>query len=248
MNTTLRKAFVAFFSGAALAGAVAPAFAVDLGVQSKVWPITEVDMRIVLMQQMAKANLGQKQADLQNSTKNYIKNMPPRNLPLADKSETVYMDPSIQLANDINVPTKNIDGTYSWQTMYHKGEKVNPLQSLRPSTAILFFDGSNEEQRAWAAKLASSFENRVMPVDVTGVQFEETAKAFGRPVFYATDQQLERFQVTKTPTLVYPGSGQYSLYLAITTFARPYTADAFHRFWPDAPAAASVQRKPGATQ
>jgi hypothetical protein len=236
MKTTLRSAIVvAVFSSLALAGASAPVFATDLGVQSKVWPITETDIRVVVLQQIAQAHLDGKLSQLQTQGKNYLNNLPPRALPLAEKTETSYMDPSIQLANDINAPVKAIDGSYTWQTLYHKGMKVNPLENQRFATSYLFFDGSNLEQRTWAANLAADPLNRVMPIDTTGTDFVETAKAFGRPVFYATDQLLERLHVTKTPTLVYQGEGQYSLYMAITTFSRPYTPDAFHQFWPDHP-------------
>ena len=248
MKTTLRGTVVAFFSTLMLAGAAAPACAMDLGVQSKIWPITETDIRVIVLQQMAQAHLEEKMNQLQSEGNNYLRNMPPRSLPLADKTETTYMDPSIQLANDINAPVKGADGSYTWQTLYHKGEKVNPLQNRTFTAAYLFFDGSNPDQRSWAASLAADVSNRVMPIDTTGAQFPDTAKAFGRPVFYATDQLLERFHVTHTPTLVYQGAGQYSLYMAITTFAPRYSTAAFHQFWPSPPASAAVSSNSGKTQ
>lgn len=238
MNPTTRRAAALLISALTAAGFSFSAHAVDLGVQSKVWPITETDIRIIIMQQMAAAHVGDKLKQMGDRGKDYLNTLPPRTLPLADKTETTYMDPSIVLANDISVPVKGPDGTYATQNLYHKGQRVNPLENRTFVASYLFFDGSNPEQRAWAASLASDMTNRVMPIDTTGTNFMETEKAFGRPVFYASDQLLERFKITKTPTLVYQGSGEYSLYMAITTFAPPYGIDAFHRFWP--PQAAPV--------
>jgi conjugal transfer pilus assembly protein TraW len=232
MKPTTRRAAFLLMSALTAAGFSFSAHAVDLGVQSKVWPITETDIREVIMKQMVAAHVENKLTEFRDKGLNYLDSLPARGLPLADKTETSYMDPSIVLANDISVPVKGADGSYAWQVLYHKGLRVNPLENRTFSTAYLFFDGSNKEQRDWAAGLASDMSNRLMPIDTTGTNFKEVVKAFGRPVFYATDQQLQRFQITKTPTLVYQGAGSHSLYMALTTFAQPYRTEDFHQYWP----------------
>lgn len=217
-------------SGALGVGSAAQA--TDLGTQAKVWDITEQDMREIVLTEAARVDWAQKNKELRENAQSYTDNLPKRALPEADKTETAYIDPSIQLSSDIKIPVKGPDGKYTWQVHYAKGMSLNPLAKVRPVTALLFFDARSPEQVAFAKELVSDPLSRIVPLEVSGDNFQEVVKDFGRAVFYAFDAQLARFNVTKLPALVYPGSGKYSLYLANTVFAKPYRAASVAAVWP----------------
>lgn len=208
------------------------AVAKDLGTQAQVWEIAEQDFREVVLSEAARVDWSKKNQELKDNAQSYTANLPKRNFSEATKTETKYIDPSIQLTSDIKIPVKGSDGNYSWQVYYKKGQSLNPLTKLRPPNALFFFDGRSPEQVALAKELTSSPLSRVVPLEASGENFSDVVKDFGRPVFYAFDAQIQRFAIDRLPALVYPGSGQYSLYLATTVFAKPYRVDQIRAYWP----------------
>lgn len=215
-------------------GVATLAHAHDLGTQARVWEISEPDFREAVLAEAAKVDWQQKNKELKDSAQNFTANLPKRALPEADKPETKYIDPSIQLSSDIKIPVKDKDGNYAWQVYYKKGQSLNPLAKVRPVTALLFFDARSPEQVAFAKAATADPMSKIVPLEVSGENFQDVVKDFGRTVFYAYDAQVQRFAITKLPALVYPGSGQYANYIANTTFAKPYRVDAIKAAWPGA--------------
>jgi len=207
------------------------AFGHDLGVQGKVFSITERDMRELVMESAARHDWSREQSQLKSSGEHYLDSFPLRALTPADKTETYYIDPSITLNSDINVPVRGVDGQYAWQTYYKKGMQINPLDKERPVTALLYFDARDSAQAAFAKTASADPAFKVVPIEVSGSNYLETIKYFGRPVFHATDAQISRFSLSKLPALVYPGDGKYSRFLAVTVFAQPYRVDLLQKYW-----------------
>jgi conjugal transfer pilus assembly protein TraW len=217
---------------AAVALATQSANAKDFGVQGKTWPIIEVDMRALMAESASKVDWSKVQNQLVQSAKGYVTNLPQNNLDGVSHTTTVWFDPSIKLTADIKVPIKQANGTYVWGVLYKKGTVVNPLASVRPVTAMFFFDGKDKDQVKLLKELLKLQPLKIVPVESGHGGIPELARATDRPIFYGSKQLLARFDITRLPTLMYPGSGSKSLYLGETTYAKPYVAEQVLQTWP----------------
>lgn len=219
----------------ATAGAVLSlqAGAHDLGVQGKIWDITEIDMRMLVMQSALRANFGDVGAQMKESAKQYLENMPKRTLAVPEKTETRWVDPSIELNGDIQtVTTDEATQNFKWSMLFQKGTRVNPLLARKPVTALFFFDGKSEEQVEFAKNILREDEHgRVVLLEATGTNIQNLTKAMGRPVFSANDAQVRRFNITQAPTLVFAGNGTQNGLLGLTGFAPPYKVADLTSVW-----------------
>lgn len=217
---------------AALLAAVSSAQATDLGVQGKTWPIIEVDFRQLMLESAARADLRAAQNEVKASVNTFFESTPQRYLPSIDKTTTRYIDPSITLASDIMAPLPDDGGDYQWRPLARKGARLNPLVKYRPLTAMLFFDGRDEAQLKFVREVLKANPMRVVPVETAGANVKTLSKSFRRPIFYANDAMMARFNVEHLPSLLYPGNREYALYLGMTAFAAPYKQAELEAVWP----------------
>lgn len=209
-----------------------PLLARDLGVQGKAWDITEVDVRRLMVESAAGANWSEAQGDLEHSARRYLDNLPRRSLPVASRTETRWFDPSMTLASDIRVPVRDAKTQrWSWQALYRKGQRFNPLSTHRPLTAMLFFDGRDPAQVDFVRHALTRNPYGLMPVEVSGENPTKLAERLSRPVFYADAALLERFSVTQAPALLYPGKNGQALLLGLTAFAQPFRVEELEQAW-----------------
>jgi conjugal transfer pilus assembly protein TraW len=216
---------------AALLATLGLAHAKDHGVQGNVWPIIEVDMRQTLLESAARTDWGKVNQQVIESGKRFLSNLPKRQLPQASQTGTAYFDPSLVLTSDIQAPVKQGDGTYKWEVLAAKGSKVNPLDSYHPVTALFFFDGSQQDQRDLLKKLFASGEERIVPIEAGSGDVKDLGDTFERPIYHASDAIVSRFQVKYLPSLVYPGTGTNSKYIAVTSFGQPYKPEEVLHAW-----------------
>lgn len=214
------------------AAAALPAHSKDLGVQGNVWPIVEVDMRQLMVESAARADWNAAREQGVSSAKRYLETLPKRSFPVAQRTGTAWINPSVTLTSDIQVPVKNPDGSYAWQVLAAKGSTFNPLSNVRPVTAFLLFDGSDEAQLKMVKDSLAIEPNLLVPVEAGRGDLESDNKALGRPVFYASDAMVNRFRVQYLPSVVYPGSGAQELLLGITSFGLPFTPTELLAVWP----------------
>ena len=207
------------------------AHAKDYGVLGEVMPIIEKDIRQLMAESASRADWSQAQEAVKDSAKTYLSRLPKRQFPVTDHTLSWYVDPSLVLASDIQAPIKGPDGNFSWQILHRKGTKVNPLQYARPVTAMLFFDGSQPDQVQLVKKVLDMSPDRIVPVEAGAGDLNASGDVFDRPVFYASDAMVNKFQLRYLPSLVYPGDGDKSLYLGVTAFAMPYSATAVLQVW-----------------
>ena len=207
-------------------------FAMDLGVQANIWTISEIDIRQMMIESASRANVTSAQNDLAASTERYFDNLPKRTLPSVTSTKTVWIDPTIELTGDIQVPVKGNDGKYTVKVLYPTGTKVNPLVTHRPVTAMLFFDGTDSRQLEFAKNLMIQNPLRIVPIETSGANPKELSATFSRPIYSANETLLNRFTITHTPSILYPGSGDKSLYLGLTQFAEPFNVAEAMAAWP----------------
>jgi conjugal transfer pilus assembly protein TraW len=212
--------------------AAAAVAAKDLGVQGRVWPIEEVDMRQLVAESAAKVDWNAVDKERRDSVNEALSSLPGRRLPVANETTVAWIDPSITLASDIHAPVRNAAGLLEWRAIYRKGERINPLAHVRPVTAMLFFDGSSQEQVAYVKAVLARQPLTVVPIDVAGRHPGRLAEDVGRPVYFASEEMLARFSVTHAPSLLFPGSGAQGLRLGLVSFARPFRVEELERWWP----------------
>jgi hypothetical protein len=205
----------------------------DLGTQGKVYNIVEIDMREILMRSLARVDWDSVEKRRKQAALTYLDRLPRRELPLATRTETQWMDPSIALSQDILIPYKDGSGEYQWRVFYPKGHRVNPLEKSRPNTAMLFFDARVEEQVKWVAQVSAKWPGKVELIELSGSNPDKLSLKVGVPVFHASPPLLARFQIEKSPTFVYPGSGNRSLYIGKTAVAPPYNLAILDAAWPE---------------
>lgn len=225
------------FAGAVLAALLAVSAARELnarelGIQGRVWPIVEIDMRELLIASAARADLSRVGKELRESAERYLDNLPKRTLRRAERTETRWIDPSFVLTEDIRAPIKNAQGDWQWGILYRKGTRFNPLSVQRPYNALFFFNGTVKEEAEFAAALIRQYPATLMLVEASGANPEKLALEFGAPVFSATDAMLARFRIQATPALLYPGEGPQSLMLGLTELAPPYSVAQVEQAWP----------------
>ncbi len=195
--------------------------AADLGVQGQAYPIVEPDMRSRMMRDVAKVDWTKIEKERGQSTQSYFGRLAPYALPLATKTQTQWIEPSLVLAADLKTLVKKPDGSIEWQILYPKGTKVNPLEKLKPAERMLFFDGRSPEQVAFVREALRQEPRLIMPV-LTAGNPADLGKLWSRPVYFANQTLIDKFRIQATPTLVGVGEGAQSLYLAVTTLASPY--------------------------
>lgn len=213
----------------------------DLGVQGNTYEIIERDFRADIAASAARADWGAVQEKAQDSARNYLDTLPKRSFEEASELSILYVDPSITLEDDIKVPRQQADGSFTWEILYSKGERFNPLTKYRPAAAMLMFDGSNEAQIEFAQQVIALHPYRVTLVDVSGANVGKLAERLGRPVFYANDFMLSRVPIRYAPSLIYPGQEAQALLLGVAAFARPFDPKVIDQVWPAQPGVVRVQ-------
>jgi len=187
-------------------------YAHDLGVYGSVFPINEVSIAKVLAEQASKIDWHAVNQRLLTGARQWKEHLPSLAVTPVLQTRTVYFDPSITLHRDIII---------NGHVLYKKGMPINPLDYIRPTKKMLFFDGNSAEQWQFVLVALHKFPMEIMPVMVAGnpVKYSKKIK---RPVYYAFPPLMRRFHITHVPTLMGVGKGAYSRKLAITTFASPF--------------------------
>lgn len=220
----------------------------DYGVLGNVWPITEIDVRQLLLESASRTDWTETNRQATESAKNYLSNLQKRTLPQIDRTATAYFDPSIVLTSDIQAPVKQPDGSFQWQILASKGQKVNPLDKYRPVTAFFLFDGSQEDQVQLLREVMAAEPDRIVPVEAGNGDVKTTSDAFKRAIFYANDSFLSRFQVKYLPSLVFPGVGANASFIGVTAFGQPYKAPEVLNAWGAIAPGHQSKATPGSTQ
>jgi conjugal transfer pilus assembly protein TraW len=119
----------------------------DFGVRGKIAPIEE-ENPIVLIQSKLKTmkergELERHNRELQKKTRMAIERPKPvEGLSKAKETRIFYYDPTYIVPEDLKDHTGRI--------FYKKGTKINPLETVSLSQNLLFFDGDDDEQVAFA--------------------------------------------------------------------------------------------------
>ena len=169
----------------------------DLGTHGVIYPIEEEDP-IVLIQSKLKrmeenGELERRYQELQNKTKAAIERPKlVKGIAKARARRVFYYDPTYIVTRDIK--------DHMGQAFYKKGTKVNPLETVNLSQELLFFDGDDEGQVAFAKKKVK--DNLVKLILVNGAPLA-LSEALKIPVYFDQGGLLaKKLGINYVPALV----------------------------------------------
>ena len=169
----------------------------DMGSHGVVYPIDEQDPIILIqnkLRSMEKSgDLELHHQELQQKTKAGIERPKPiEGVTKARKNRVFYYDPTYIVAEDIKDHRGHI--------LYKKGTKINPLETASLSQSLLFFDGDDEEQVAFAKKKLKDNLVKLVLVNGAPLSLSEELKI---PVYFDQGGLLtKKLGIRHVPALV----------------------------------------------
>lgn len=188
---------------AALSAAATPPAAAesetDLGVIGPVYPVEEPDMlRAIEARLREKARTGElarlEREGIARAERSLRTPQPVEGLRRATTARVAYLDPSVRFARAVQGP----DGA----SVVPAGSRINPLEHVTLSNALLFFDARDRDQVRHAATLLAERAGRVKPILVGG-SYVELTRAWRTRVYYDQGGVLvRRLGIRQVPALV----------------------------------------------
>lgn len=166
-------------------------FAQVIGTSGATYPVVEPDAYEELMEKVKKINWEQIKKRYEQSIK--------RNLHVdfsvgrATEDRTFTVDLTYTLPYDIV--------TEDGKVLYPKGFKFNPLDYLEFPYQIVFFNADSKTEIAWL-KSQPWFDNPDVFYIVVKGEVLAAEKALNKTVFAATPLVIEKFNISKTPSLL----------------------------------------------
>ena len=194
-----------------LAPLVALARAEDLGTIGPTYGIEEPHLLTAIEQQLRAKQASGELAHLENEAKRRIVDAIEHPQPLpgitrAERPRSFYFDPSIVVGENITDGKGNI--------LVAAGTRQNPLAVVSLSKYLIFFDGRDARQVAWAREAIARFEGKVKPILVAG-SYLALMQRWQLPVYFDQQGALTRkLGITHVPALV----SQEGLQLRIDEF------------------------------
>lgn len=115
------------------------------------------------------------------------------NLGKAREDRVFNIDPTYTLQFDIIDENGNI--------IYPKGFRFNPLDYISFNYQLVFFDGNSVKEIDWVKK-QDWFNNWNVIFVITKGDVVRAERILGKSVFMATPQMIEKFKVSKTPSIL----------------------------------------------
>lgn len=168
----------------------------DLGTMGELFPIAEPDLMALIEAKVASLVAGEglkrMEAEFQSKARAFAEAPPGRKLPRATESRTFTFDPSITLGRDL--------ADQNGVVFASAGTQVNPLAYSHFDKVILFIDGDDPDQVAWA--LAQGDEISTLIVLTSGRPLD-LSRRFGRRFWFDQNAVLStRFQIAHLPSRV----------------------------------------------
>ena len=157
--------------------------------------IVERDAMSELMEKVRHVDWKRWMSGLRHDVETYRpSDLPEEKLPRARHEAAFMVDPTYTLPFDIPDGKGGI--------LYPKGFTFNPLDYVSLPGAIVFIDGSDKKQVSWFKKSPYARSGAVMLL-LTGGNYMKVERELGRPVFYADDQIVKRFDITALPAVIF---------------------------------------------
>jgi len=174
-------------------------FAKDLGVQGVNYEIREQNLLSQIQDKLKDAEKTGKIAKMQEgfvkqSQARFNRPQPVASITKAEKSRKWVYDPSISLDHDL----KDQLG----QVFYKAGTKVNPLENISLTNALIFIDGDDEKQVNWALAEYKARNKRAKIILVKGAVLDLMRTKKVRIYFDQNGILTSKFDIKHVPALL----------------------------------------------
>lgn len=179
----------------------------NFGTWGELYPISEQDMlttintRLQAMKASGELDMQQEAFKKQVIEKSLRPN-PVSGLTLARENRTYYINPSITVAENLTDQQGRI--------FAHKGDVVNPLDTVPFNQTLYFIDGDNPDHIAWMK--SQKPDTMVYRVILVNGDIREATKALGERIFFDQKGTMSRrFKLTAVPARVTAGEDKRTL-------------------------------------
>lgn len=162
-----------------------------IGINGATYPIAEPDAYEELMTKVKSINWNKIVKDYKTDVEKVKKVS--FSLGRAKEDRAFYIDPTYTLQFDIMDENGKI--------IYPKGYSFNPLDYISFPYYLVFFDGTSITEVAWLKK-QEWLNNWNVVFILTKGDVVRAEKQLGRTVFIATPQMIEKFRISKTPSIM----------------------------------------------
>ncbi|AHE47255.1 TrbC family F-type conjugative pilus assembly protein [Klebsiella pneumoniae] len=168
-------------------------------VSAQTFPIKE---KSIVQELEERSNKYDWEAAKKNAIKSTWQNQWMASLPVSDENKIWYIDPTIQVNQDIRDNQGNLIAA--------AGQKGNPLAQFPQKLTMIVFDPMNSEQLTWAKiQFRHRFgEGKVMPIftrikrDDGWKHLEELRGQFYGQMYKINPEIISRFLIKSTPTII----------------------------------------------
>ena len=187
---------IALLASFVVVGFAPPAAAKDYGQVGTVFPVIEPDLlRVIeakLKSMQATGQIDAMNQRLADRTRARVNRPDPvASIEHASKPRTWLYDPSIVIDHDIR--------DQKGQLIAAKGKRVNPLDYVVIKTPLVFIDGDDDAQVAWAMK---RYDDKAKLILVKGAPLELMTRRQRRFYFDQSGTLTTKFGITAVPAVV----------------------------------------------
>lgn len=193
--------------------------AIDLGVKGRLYDVIEIDLRIAIVEEMAsKIDMADFKKGLEDSAEQYYRKLPVVEIPLSQKKETVYVDPTRVYEDDFWALEKAPNGKFQWYKAVEAGQEVNWLEhSISPMPTFFIFNYLSLPQRE-LAKSVIALNDPNIKVVFTGGDVKKANEELGYPLTHLNNALIREYDIKYTPTVVKRGAGEHQYSYRVTRF------------------------------
>lgn len=175
------------------------AFATDLGTHGATYEIREKNLLDEIQEKLKEAQKNGKLAKFQNDVKKRLIDQtynpqPVEGIVKATTPREWFFDPSISKSEDL----KDQNG----KVFYRAGTKVNPLDYLSLTKALIFIDGADKSQFKWALKQNLERKGRVKIILTNGSALTLMRENKVRIYFDQGGFLVKKFSIQAVPALI----------------------------------------------
>ncbi|EAB7759988.1 TPA: type-F conjugative transfer system protein TraW [Salmonella enterica] len=170
----------------------------NLGTWGEMYPIAEQNMLTTIQTRLkameASGEMAREQeAFKQRVIENTLRPRPVEGLTLAQENTTHYIDPSLTVSEDLK--------DHQGRVFAHKGQVINPLDTVPFTDTLYFIDADNPQQLAWMkAQKPGTLTYRVILVNG---DVREATNALNTRIYFDQDGSLcRKFKLKAIPARV----------------------------------------------
>ncbi len=172
-------------------------YASNLGHYGQVFPVIEEDIRTIIMKRLqamdATGELARHQREVEQRVSSHVLRPTPLALTTTIRPVMFHVDPTVTVSHDVWTP----DGTL----VAKAGMRINPFAHVSLSKTLLFFNGDDKQQVAWASRHYKDY--RHVKFILTGGDIRDASNTFGRIYFDIGGALTSQLQVKHVPSVAY---------------------------------------------